>query len=103
MNISSNNTTLKLNSKTWKKYTEDLFDFEAKEMRENEFKINQGDFTFYLHTESKLKILKNLIYKEDDSDNLLLSKDLNTIKKKIADGLMGKIVAEISNSSSKII
>jgi hypothetical protein len=49
-----NKSVLKINSKTWKKYTEDLFDFEADDMIENELKVNQTDFNHFIYTESNL-------------------------------------------------
>jgi hypothetical protein len=49
---------LKIKSKTWKKYTEDLFDFDAKDINESEFKITQNDYISYIYTESKIYITK---------------------------------------------
>ena len=49
---------MKINAKTWKKYTEDLFDFDAKDVNEEEFKITQNDYINYIYTESKLIKIK---------------------------------------------
>ena len=48
---------LKINSKTWKKFTEDLFDFEAEDMTLREFKINKSDISSFLYIESKFIFL----------------------------------------------
>ena len=93
-----NLSILKINTKTWKKYTEDLFDFEAEDMSQNEFKINQNDYNCFLYHEGIYLIYYNK--NKDKDDKLIISKDLTEIKKKIIDGSMGKIVGEITNVSS---
>ena len=75
-----------------------MFDFEADDMTEMEYKVNQNDFNSFIYTESKIKLLiKNV------DDKIIISKDLSEIKKKIIDGSLGKVIGEITNMSSKYI
>jgi hypothetical protein len=53
---------LKIYTKTWKKYTEDLFDFEAEDMTYNDFKLNQNDSYCYIYTEGNLIIIYKFIH-----------------------------------------
>lgn len=62
-------------------------------MTETELKINQNDFNYFIYTEGIFKQL-------NVDEKIIVSKDLSEIKKKIIDGSLGKIVAEITNMSS---
>jgi hypothetical protein len=80
-------------TKTWNKDTEDLFDFEAKEIKNGEFKLPKGDSTHYI-------VLKgNILYNIRD-DKLSISKDLGEMKKSILEKDNTKILGEIIASRS---
>ena len=64
-------------------------------MTETELKINQNDFNYFIYTEGIFLQLKI-------DEKIIVSKDLSEIKKKIIDGSLGKIVAEITNMSSNV-
>ncbi len=48
MNISQ----LNVKCETWKKFTEDLFDFETKELEEKEFTLKNNDKIIFVYTDS---------------------------------------------------
>ena len=92
---------------TWKKYTEDLFDFETKDLEQKEFNlINTGKISF-IYSESIYRyfqictIILNIWFNNEKVDKLSHSEDLKIIKKNLLDENKGKILCQINSFESK--
>ncbi len=85
---------MQIQFKTWKKETEDLFDFETKDVESSEFKITNDGSNHYLYVRS------NFIIKLDDK--LSVTKNLFELKKTLVGKADSKIIGEISYIKSNI-
>ncbi len=89
---------MSISAKTWNKDTEDLYDFETKDVILREFKVLKEDRNQYLISQSNILKFTSL------DDKITMIKDINEVKKKLLEKSNGecgniKVIGEINYRS----